>query len=127
VQLVFLRERGARSDELRYWLSREQGFAPVRLESRARTLGSPDESWLVNEHAEISWQQIDGVWLPVNFEMRRTDEIAEKKLALKIRWRSVNKGSDDKFFDRADFDAPDSVQLDDMLPRRPAVMRPAAR
>jgi hypothetical protein len=111
VQIVFLVELATRCDELRYWLRPDESFAPVMLETRTRKLNSPDETWHVNEHAETSWEQTDGVWLPVKFEMTQTEKTAEQKLAWKIRWRSVNKPIDDKRFDWKDFGAPDTVQV----------------
>jgi hypothetical protein len=124
VQLVFLMEWGPRFEELRYWLRPDQGFAPVRLEARTRKKFPPDEGWHVNEHAETSWEQTDGVWLPAEFELTRSDESGEVKMAWKIRWRSVNKPIDDARFDWKDFGAPETVPVIDTTTGKVVVTRP---
>jgi len=124
VQLAFLAQTGGHSDELRYWLRPDQGFAPVRMESRMRTLQTLDPSWQVYERAEISWEQIDGVWLPVNFEIKvNRRQVAEQKLACKVRWPSVNKRVDDTRFDWQDFGAPDTVTVVDTRGAKTVVIR----
>ncbi|HEX4147236.1 MAG TPA: hypothetical protein VHY91_27310 [Pirellulales bacterium] len=111
VQLVFALELATRSEELRYWLRPDQGFAPVRLETKTRQLDSPDQDWHVNEHSETAWEQIDGVWLPVRFEVTQNEKTVEQRLAWKIRWRSVNKPIDDSRFGWKDFGAPESTEV----------------
>ena len=122
VQLVFLTDQGTRLEETRYWLSPDQGFAPVRLETRVRN--SRDKGWQVSERADTSWQQTDGVWLPTMFEITMGDESGELKLVWKIHWRSVNKPIDDARFDWQDFGAPETVPVYDRLSDPPVMIRP---
>ncbi|HEX4147237.1 MAG TPA: hypothetical protein VHY91_27315 [Pirellulales bacterium] len=122
VQLVFLKDLGTRFEESRYWLRPDQGFAPVRLDTRV--LFSRDEGWLPHEHTETSWEQRDSIWLPVKFEMTLSDASGELNLAWKIRWQSVNKPIDDARFDWKDFGAPETVPVFDTRTGEVFVIRP---
>jgi hypothetical protein len=125
VQLVLLAGLATGgSQELRYWLRPDQAFAPVKLKLRTRRINSPDEDWQLIERAETSWEQIAGVWVPVELEMSWNREGTEEKLAGKIRWLSVNKEIDDKRFDWEDFGAPDTIPVVDTTTGQAVVIRP---
>jgi hypothetical protein len=127
VQLVFLTELQGWSNELRYWLRPDQGFAPVRLEASTRNLDSPEGSRRISERTETSWERIDDVWLPVKLEITRPQKFSDDRLAWKIRWRSVNKPIDDARFDWKDFGAPETVRVTDRTTGQVVVIRPGAK
>jgi hypothetical protein len=90
------------------WIDVKRGYVPLKLESSC--LRPKAKQWEINETANTTWKQINGVLVPVRAELSSRTGIARHAKIL-LEWKSVNEPIDRKIFAMEGLGLPDGTSV----------------
>ena len=114
-----------------WWIDTSRGFTSIRLERRYRLPELGETEWRdPHETHDVTWEQIDDVWVPSTYRVFKQLELTPDKppkptdykytpryrkftYRYTFQWESVNETVDERYFDYEDFDVPDGTYVAD--------------
>lgn len=109
----------------------DRGFSATRSLIRKK-YGDNSSEWLNKEDINVSWELINGVWLPVELKAIQLDANTAwsatrepiKEVSWNLQWSNVNEEIDKSLFSHESFGAKESVDIVDVSNRsRPILVR----
>jgi hypothetical protein len=115
----------ARAHRCTIWINAKTGFSPIRQELQRRAGPSREKDWAPepDERFELTWKQIDGVWVPETFAA--TTHIGPgilREYHLAFSWESVNKPVADETFTVKGLELRPGARVVDVRGNRPIVV-----
>jgi hypothetical protein len=90
-----------------FWVDEECGYAVIKARQEYIPLETTDEPWKIRNQSQTTWDEIDGVWVPVSHAFDEKVNVNPGKPCLSVKmsfdWESVNEPVPEGYFIFCDF------------------------